>query len=84
MPIRVSGRVWVERLELEITLLTDVSETITDLVVVTWGTLSPEHLFMAELLLEMLRAPKHLHALELSWSLGCKPKRSLLHHFEWS
>ena len=35
VPIRVSGRVWVEQLELEITLLTNVSEAITDLVVVT-------------------------------------------------
>jgi hypothetical protein len=31
-PIHVSGRVWVKRLEPEITLLTDVSEAIVDLV----------------------------------------------------
>ena len=33
MPIHVSGHVWVERLEPEITLLTDVSEVVVDLVV---------------------------------------------------
>ena len=40
-PTCVCGCVWVERLELEITLLTDVSEALVDLVVITWGTLSP-------------------------------------------
>jgi hypothetical protein len=34
-PICVSGCVWVERVELEITLLTNVLEAITDLVIVT-------------------------------------------------
>ena len=41
VPICVSGRVWVERLEPEITLLTDVLEAVVDLVVMTQGALSP-------------------------------------------
>jgi hypothetical protein len=41
-PIHVSGRVWVEWLEPEIMLLTDVSEAIVDLVVITWGALRPQ------------------------------------------
>ena len=40
-PTCVCGRVWLERLESGITLLTDVSEAIADLVVVTRGALSP-------------------------------------------
>ena len=52
--ICVSGHVWVERLEPEITSLTDVSEAIMDLVVITRGTLSPEHLFVVELLVKAL------------------------------
>jgi hypothetical protein len=78
VPIHISGCVWVERLELEITLLTDVSEAIADLVIITWGAL-PKHLFVAKLLLEALRTPERLLALELSWSLGHKLMRSLLH-----
>ena len=35
VPICVSGCVWVERLEPEITLLTDVLKVVTDLVVIT-------------------------------------------------
>jgi len=41
VPIRVSGRVWVERLEPEITLLIDVSEAIDDLVAEAQGMPSP-------------------------------------------
>jgi hypothetical protein len=41
-PTCVCGRVWVERLEPEITLLTDVSEAIADLVVITRGVLSSQ------------------------------------------
>jgi hypothetical protein len=40
-PTCVCGHVWVERLEPEITLLTDVSEAVANLVVITRGTLSP-------------------------------------------
>jgi hypothetical protein len=39
--IHVCGRVWVERLEPKITLLTNVSEAVADLIVVTRGALSP-------------------------------------------
>jgi hypothetical protein len=48
-PTCVCGRVWVELLELEITLLTDVPEAIMDLVVVTWGALSPQASIRGEL-----------------------------------
>ena len=55
-PTCVCGRVWVERLESGITLLTDMSEAIADLVIVTRGALIrvPERLFMVESLLEAL------------------------------
>ena len=43
-PTRVCGHVWAERLEPEITLLTDVSKAVADLVVVTRGALSPRAL----------------------------------------
>ena len=41
-PTRVCGHVWVEWLEPEIMLLTDVLEAIVDLVVIARGALSPQ------------------------------------------